>query len=234
MIDTDAFYNTLIDRVQGLLSQRGDTRIGVVTAYQPFQVQVQIYPEGFITDWIQLEAVAIGNGFGVIAAPNIGDICVVEPINGDYDTLIARTRLFSDGFVPPDAQAGEIWIVHASGSLLKFTSDGIITVNGSSNLVIQTTGDVDVTSQGNVNVTAQQATITAPTVEVDGNLVVSGGITFGSGASGAVMQGTGNISLTGAISSTGEVTANGIPLTGHKHPYLPGTGSQTDTGSSVA
>ncbi len=219
MIDTDAFYNTLIDRIQGLLSQRGTTRIGVITEYQPFQVQVKIFPEGYITDWIPLEALAIGAGCGVICAPNIGDVCVVEHINEDFNTPVARTRLFTDGFTSPPAQAGEVWIVHSTGSLMKLTSDGIITVSSSSKLIINTVSDVDVTAGGDVNVSAQGATLTAPVVTIEGDLEVSGGITFGTGSSGGNMSGTGNIQLTGSVSATGEVSDGAGSMAGIRTTY---------------
>lgn len=78
-----------------------------------------------------------------------------------------------------------------------------------------------------VSLFADKVKVTAPTVEIDattttitGNLVVGGGIGWGSVEGGDIV-GTGN------LVTTGEVTAKGIPLSTHHHG-----GVQTGTGNT--
>jgi uncharacterized protein (DUF2345 family) len=50
--------------------------------------------------------------------------------------------------------SGEFWLVHQSGSFLKFTNDGKVSVNSASDLDLVSGGDVNVTSAGKINLNA--------------------------------------------------------------------------------
>ncbi len=98
-------------------------------------------------------------------------------------------------------------------------------VDGSVSVVGIAGGDLTVTAFGyTVVISSSGITLTAPTVTVDGNLVVSGSIT-GQGSGGASMQG--DITTTGAITAGGNVTAGSIDLETHVH-----TGVTTGTGNT--
>lgn len=117
-------------------------RIGLVVNYDPkrFAVKVQLQPEGTITGWIPLTAVAIGNQFGVLHAPNIKD--QVEVHFGEGDQLAARvmTRHFSKVDVAPELQAGEYAQIHQTGSQIRQSADGTVRIAGAGDVSTGTVG----------------------------------------------------------------------------------------------
>jgi len=74
-------------------------------------------------------------------------------------------------------------------------------------------------------------TITATTTTIEGDLIVSGNISGGTGSGGGTAAFNGAITTTGPITSSGNITAGNIDLETHVHPYSPGSGSTTDTGA---
>jgi Chaperone of endosialidase/Type VI secretion system/phage-baseplate injector OB domain len=109
------------------------SRAGLVSSYDPKQyaVKVQLQPEGTLTGWIPLTATAIGNQFGIYAAPNIKDQVEVSWQEGDQMTPRATTRHFSQkADKPAEVQAGEYHFIHGSGSVLRFLQDGSVQLGG--------------------------------------------------------------------------------------------------------
>ena len=98
-------------------------------------------------------------------------------------------------------------------------------VDGSVSIVGIAGGNLTITAFGyTVVISSSGITLTAPTVTVNGDLVVSGSIT-GQGSGGASMQG--DITTTGAITAGGNITAGSIDLETHVH-----TGVTTGTGNT--
>jgi phage baseplate assembly protein gpV len=106
-------------------------RKGTISGYDPgsHSVKVTIQPEGFDTGWIQLTALGVGNGWGVLVGPQLGDEVSVAFDGGDLNLGHVTGRHFNDTAPPPAVPAGETWIVHQSGSLLKFHNDGTVSVH---------------------------------------------------------------------------------------------------------
>src|SRR5580698_6400074 len=82
--------------------QRQGTRVGQVSAYNPatYSVKVQFPPaseDGTLPEsgWIPLGTVGVGNNWGVLVGPSIGDQAEVEFQDGAQDAGVASTRLFS-------------------------------------------------------------------------------------------------------------------------------------------
>jgi uncharacterized protein involved in type VI secretion and phage assembly len=110
---------------------RQGTRLAVVSAYDPatYRVKVQFMPaneDGDVPEsgWIPLGAIGVGNNWGVLVGPSIGDQIEVEFQDGAQDAGIAAMRLFSTQAVPPKVPSGEIWFVHASGAFFKLLNAG--------------------------------------------------------------------------------------------------------------
>jgi hypothetical protein len=110
------------------------SRVGLVSSYDPKQyaVKVQLQPEGTLTGWIPLTATAIGNQFGIYAAPNIKDQVEVSWQEGDQMTPRVTTRHFSQKADQPyqEVQAGEYHIIHGTGAVMRFLQDGTVQIGG--------------------------------------------------------------------------------------------------------
>ncbi|MDY7559974.1 phage baseplate assembly protein V [Pseudomonas sp. CCC3.2] len=106
-------------------------RKGTISGYDPssHSVKVTVQPEGFDTGWIQLSALGVGNGWGVVTGPQLGDQVSLSFDGGDLNLGHVTGRYFSDASPPPAVPSGETWIVHSSGSLLKFRNDGTVSLH---------------------------------------------------------------------------------------------------------
>lgn len=155
----------MIDNLMNAARQRlGDDgtgpRTGKITGYDPVNgvVKVAIQPEGRETNWINLDCPGVGNGWGVQIGPQIGDEVTVSFESGDPNLGKVTARHTNSLNLPMPVPSGEIWMVHQSGSLLKFHNDGTV------EMVANTT--LNVTAQ-TANVTASiSANVTAPAINL--------------------------------------------------------------------
>ncbi len=126
-----AFLNAM--KAGAMQSGAGDTgtRQGIITAYDPdaYAVKVQLQPTGEETGWIPLQSSWAGNGWGLLAGPVIGAVVVIEPDSFNIGNGVVSGQLFNDIDRPLAVPSGEFWLVHQSGSLLKFTNDGQVLVS---------------------------------------------------------------------------------------------------------
>ena len=107
---------------------------------------------------------------------------------------------------------------------MKLDSSGNLTFVGETvNASTPAGNDLLLDSSGN-------ATLTAPVITLAGNVVIEGSLSAG-GSTGASASFSGPVSATGNITSNGDVKAGSISLQNHVHPYYPGTGTETDTGT---
>lgn len=138
-------------------------RIGLISAYNPnrFAAKVQLQPENVETGWLPIATLFGGNGWGAMAAPVVGNQCVVLFQEGRQDVGLILAVLYSIADQPPGAPAaGEFWLTHSTGSLLKVTKDGKIAITSN--------GDMNLTAGGNMNLNA------GGSVNIDANTNVTG------------------------------------------------------------
>ncbi|MFC4526424.1 phage baseplate assembly protein V [Dyella halodurans] len=188
-------------RAQANLANQSRTfsRLGEVSAYDPntYSVKVTFQPDGNETGWIPLGTLQVGSGFGIYAAPNIGDQIEVRFQEGDRDTGVAGPVVFDNQSPPAKVPAGEIWVLHKSGAFFKLTNDGKAAFNDGKGGSVTLNGDGTVTStgawthQGSMHVTQtlqvdQQATLAAVSSNGHdvGNTHKHTGVSTGSGVSG--------------------------------------------------
>ena len=77
-------------------------------------------------------------------------------------------------------------------------------------------------------VNSSGVTVTAPTITLNGNVVISGTLSSG-GSSGGAATFSGPVSATGTVSSSSDVTAGSISLTNHYHPGVTTGSGNTGT-----
>lgn len=114
----------------------GYTDVGIITAYDPTNrlVFVEISPanedtEALRTGWIPLTTPWGGNGWGMFAAPAPGVACLVHYQNGSKQSPYASLIAFGGTNRPLKVDSGEFWLVHKSGSFIKLTNDGKVSIN---------------------------------------------------------------------------------------------------------
>ena len=163
------------------------TRLGEITSYNPatYSAKVMIQPDGYETGWLPIMAAMIGQGWGLLAAPSIGDHAVVSFEHGDPESGLVM------GFIPSDAQrpgappSGELWLTHQTGSTLKLTNDGKVLVSANTDLtltaagkvIVNSTGDTNLTVGGQLNATVTgKAVVTASEIDLVGNTKVTGNL----------------------------------------------------------
>ncbi|KAJ9430423.1 baseplate assembly protein [Pantoea sp. YR343] len=102
------------------------TRQGIITAYDPdhYTVKVQLQPTGEETGWISLSSPWVGNGWGMAAGPMIGAVVEIEFDSGLTGVGMAAGQFYNDEDRCPGPPSGEFWLMHKSGSLLKFLNSG--------------------------------------------------------------------------------------------------------------
>lgn len=95
-----------------------------------------------------------------------------------------------------------------SRSRVTMRANGDVEVNAKANMVATVGGDATITATGSLAATAADATVTAPTITLDGNVFITGGLTMSGG--GAADFGTGTMTHDGKVvdSTHGHVQGN--------------------------
>lgn len=160
----EAILNHARRAAQEVLAGVATTRHGTIDGYDPANhaVRVKLQPDGTLTDWMPLKSAWIGNGWGLMLAPSIGDAVEVDFQEADGGVGSVGWRFYNDSERPLSVPSGEAWLVHASGASIKLTTDGKITLTDPSGTVLALSND------GKVRIT--------------GDLIVSGDVT-GNGTS---------------------------------------------------
>lgn len=169
-----ALLNAIAAQAQQSGAGQSGTRQGVITAYDPvnYAVKVQLQPTGEETGWIQLSSPWVGDGWGLAAGPMIGAAVEVEFDSGLMGAGMAAGQFFNDEDRCPGPPSGEFWLIHKSGSLLKFLN----------------TGEVQVGSSVKITYDAPAHHFTGGDVLMDGNLKVVKDITDSNGLYGTVQK----------------------------------------------
>jgi phage baseplate assembly protein gpV len=191
--------------MQGMSGFTG-TRQGVITAYDPnaYAVKVQIQPTGEETGWIPLSTPWVGNGWGLAAGPMIDAVVEINFDSGTIGVGMVSGQFYNDVDRCPGPPSGAFYLIHKSGSKLKFNNDGT----------------VELVSAGILTSTAPQWNHTGP-VNISGNVVINGSEQVTgqiTGQGGMAVSGGSGASVSGnMIISGGDVKADSISLKGHTH-----------------
>ena len=111
--------------------------LGRVSSYDPnnYACKITLFPDDPVSGdkavtsgWIPVGTIWVGNGWGLYCPPSVGDLVEVDFQEGDFDAGQVHWRFYNDGQRPLTCPSGEFWIVHKSGSSIKLTNDGRISV----------------------------------------------------------------------------------------------------------
>ena len=216
------FLNTLKGAAQQAGAINASTRHGTVSSYDPnaYAVKVMLQPDNVETGWLPLKSAWIGNGWGLFCPPSIGDAVELAFQEADGGVGSAGLRFFNDQDRPLPCPSGEFWLVHQSGSLLKFHNDGSVELHTAQDLNATVAGDANVAVTGTLTSSAAQWNHTGP-VKLDGTLTVTD-VTY---ADGGIESGRGGGS---AAFTGGSVTHNGVNIgSTHRHGGVEGGDSTT-------
>jgi hypothetical protein len=187
------------------------TKYGQISAYNPndYTVKVLILPN--LTDetgFIPLSAPWVGNNFGAVFGPGIGDSVRLDFMDGRVEATVVGGRFFNNSARPPVVQSGQAAIVDSQGSYVKLNNDGTLTIGAP----VGITSTTPLLKQiGNF--------------EVDGTMLVTETITGQGGITISGDNGTGNAStVNGDFDTTGTITNNGHDI-GSTHKHLNSGGS---------
>ncbi|APR37871.1 hypothetical protein [Paraburkholderia sp. SOS3] len=192
------------------------TKYGQISAYNPddYTVKVLLMPTLKETGFIPLGAQWVGNGFGAVFGPAIGDAVRLDFVDGRVEVAIVGSRFFNNSARPPVVQSGQAAIVDSTGSFVRLNNDGTMTFGApeqismaSKSIVLQATQTIGLTA-------GTEATVSSPQIELDGQ------VTQGTGPQG------GEATLNGPVTVNNDLTAQGKSV--HNHTHLEhGAGSQT-------
>lgn len=169
-----ALLNAIAANAQQTSAGESGTRQGIITAYDPdsYAVKVQLQPTGEETGWIPLSSPWVGNGWGLAAGPMIGAEVEVEFDSGLMGAGMATGQFYNDEDRCPGPPSGEFWLVHKSGSLLKFLN----------------TGEVLLSAKLKMTYDAPAHHFTGGDVTMDNNLIVVKDISDNNGTYGTVQK----------------------------------------------
>jgi phage baseplate assembly protein V len=141
-------------------------RWGVVNGANGATVKVLLQPENVQTDWLPLASSMVGGGWGLVHMPPNGTQVFCMPDAGDHDSYVVIGATWSTANQPPAGVAqGEFWLVHSTGSSIKLTNDGKVTITDHSGTSLAFTNNGIVTLTGIFAVTGS-ITVNGTTVAV--------------------------------------------------------------------
>lgn len=133
MYPIDKLMNLMRAQAIAVISTYSQTRVGIVVGYDPntYTASVEIKPEGIKTGFLPIIAPWIGNQYGFYAAPALDDMVLVHFQEGDFSSGFIGQCIYSltDRPISPGPDSGEIWMVHKTGTYLKFNNDGTVAIN---------------------------------------------------------------------------------------------------------
>lgn len=203
--------NAMRQQAQMAGQDRAASRMGIVSGYNPsnYCAKVRLMPEDVETGWLPIASMWVGAGWGMFSPPMLGEVVEVCFQEDDVDAGYIGHRLFHDAARPLSVPSGEFWLVHKSGSLLKFHNDGSVELHTAQNLNASVAGNANLAVSGNITSNASQWNHTGP-VSITGTLTTTGNISGGANITAAQ-----NVSDQG-----GTKTMSGMRTTYNSHTHV--------------
>lgn len=142
----DRLLNILKGHASALDNSHARPRFALVTSVDPSTAtaRVALQPEGVLTGWLPILSPSTGSGWGIWCPPTPGDQVLVLAQDDDAEQGVIVGLAFSLGDLPPPAAAGELWLVHRSGSSIRLLNSGVINMVGPVSIqgTVAVSGDV--------------------------------------------------------------------------------------------
>ena len=150
----NGILNMMRRESEKVVAQQANTRMGIVDSYDPVRycAKVLLQPEDVLTGFLPVATEWVGNGWGLFCPPTAGDVVDVHFQEWGKNAGYISKRFFSNPTPPLQVNSGEFWIVHKSGSFLKFTNDGKVSVNSASDMNFVSGGAMNLSAAGAVNI----------------------------------------------------------------------------------
>lgn len=201
-----------------------------VCSVQPVLNDGRPDPKAPVIPDVEIPVIWAGPDRGIVCPPKVGEFCDVGFYDGDPNWP------FIMNFRPSSAPAAELdgfVIQHSPDILLGFEPDGTAVVKAPKIRATATESieaeapevtvkGRDVTMEASVvEITAGRVTVTAPLIQLEGQVAMTGGFSqaAGAGGSGGIFQGQmsitdGGIDVTGDLVGQGNVEAGGLVKAG--------------------
>jgi hypothetical protein len=126
--------NHMRQEAQRATAQISMSRWGIVQNYDPARhaARVLLMPEEILTGYLPVGTQWIGD----YAPPNINDLVEVHFQQGSKGAGYIGKKFYSAQAQPIPVPSGERWIVHSSGSFIKFTNAGDVIISAARDLVL--------------------------------------------------------------------------------------------------
>lgn len=203
-------------------------KIGSVSSVNPKKATARVYfpdDDGMVSYDLQvLQPTSFGNKD--YSMPDVGADVVCGFLSSGSEEGFILGAVYSDGNPPPESTMDKRTVVFKDGTRIVYD-------RATHELTVTIGGTRIVANRTNVNVFCDTALISAtqgveidtPATHITGTLTVDKLIT---GSGGLAISGGSGASVTGSLTTTGDVTAGGISLQGHTHTEQ-GDGSETST-----
>lgn len=223
-------------------------KYGTISEVKPGYARVNFDDDEIVSDWLpvvvrksltdkeswQLE---INEHVACVMDVHIDDEGVLHE---SCDVGVIIGAIASDEDVPdPGEAAGKFRKLFTDGTLIEYDKDaGKLTVDVKGEISAKATGDIsvdtDATLKGKAATIDCEATgtakIKAPTITMDGNLIISGSVTAAGAltaasiatSGGGAITGSGSMTINGSVTATGDVIGASKSLAGHTHPIPSG------------
>lgn len=181
--------NAMRLQAQRALSEHTTTRVALIHNYNPneYVARATLQPDDVQTGYLPIAAAWVGNGWGMFSPPPENALGLVAFPEGNINAGIILGCFWNDVDRPLAVPSGEFWLVHQTGSCIKFHNDGSVELDANTNLTVTVGGNLTANVTGNADLTAESATVNGNT-QINGNLVVSGSIQDQNGAKGTMQH----------------------------------------------
>ncbi len=224
--------NTMRAQAQRASQHRASVQLGIVDSYDPnqYQAKVRLQPDDVLTGWLPIVSPWVGKGWGCFAPPSIGDLVEVQFQEGQLEAGFIGQRFYNEFDRPLVVPEKEWWLVHQSGSALKFYNDGSVELHSAQQLRATVSADAHLIIKGNLNTQATHWHHKGP-VTIQGDLTVQGQAQISNaitGQGGLTVSGGEGAFIKGSLDvKEGDVIAEGVSLSSHTHGGVEPGGGQT-------
>lgn len=126
----EGILNVVRREAQRTVDRATTWAVGTIDSYDKatHSAKVKLQPEGVLSGWLPLNSLAVGNSFGIHAAPKVGDPVLVHFHEADREAGIILGRFFTDKHPAVPVEEGEYLLQHEKKTKVFFKQDGTLRI----------------------------------------------------------------------------------------------------------